>query len=122
MATVLVVEDDSNTRMFTSINLTTRGHRVIEACDGREGEEKLLRHLPDLVLLDIRLPEKTGLEILDRMAEDPRLAQIPVIIMTASHLNLIDEDSKNHTMIVDVLIKPFRAARLLDAISKAIRS
>jgi CheY-like chemotaxis protein len=121
MATVLIVEDDSNTRMFTSINLSTRGYRVIEAGDGREGEEKLVRHLPDLVVLDIRLPEKNGLEILDRMAQEPRLSQIPVIIMTASHLNLIDEDSERHRMVVDVLVKPFRASRLLDAVGKALR-
>jgi DNA-binding response OmpR family regulator len=122
MATVLIIEDDPNTRLFTSINLSMRGHRVIEAVDGKEGEEKLLRHLPDVVVLDIRLPEKSGLEILERMAHEPRLCSIPVIIMTASHLNLIDDDGHNSHMVTDVLIKPFRPATLLDAVSKALRS
>jgi DNA-binding response OmpR family regulator len=122
MATVLIVEDDPNTRRFTSINLSMRGHCVIEAADGNEGEEKLLRHLPDVVVLDIRLPEKSGLEILERMAQDTRLCRIPVIIMTASHLNLIDDDGHNRHMVSDVLIKPFRPAALLDAVAKALRS
>src|SRR5690242_1769623 len=103
MATVLIVEDDTNTRMFTSINLSSRGYQVIEACDGREGEEKLLRHHPDVLVLDIRLPEKTGLEIMDTMARDPRLRGIPVIVMTASHLNLIDDDWENRHMVCEVL-------------------
>src|SRR5688500_15080633 len=122
MATVLIIEDDPNTRLFTSINLTARGHRVIEAIDGKEGEEKLLRHLPDVVVLDIRLPERSGLEILEHMSEDARLCQIPVIIMTASHLNLIDDDKHHRGMVTDVLIKPFRPAVLIEAVAKALRS
>lgn len=122
MATVLIIEDDPNTRLFTSINLSMRGHNVIEAVDGREGEEKLLRHLPDVVVLDIRLPERSGLEILEHMSKDARLSDIPVIIMTASHLNLIDDDRHHRGMVTDVLIKPFRPAVLLEAVAKALRS
>lgn len=122
MTTVLIVEDDPNTRMFTSINLSTRGYNVVEASDGREGVDKLRRDNPDVVLLDIRLPEVSGLEILDYMARDRRLARIPVIVMTASHLNLIDEAWENHqAMVTEVLIKPFRADRLLAAIADAVK-
>jgi CheY-like chemotaxis protein len=122
MATVLIIEDDPNTRLFTSINLAMRGYRVIEAVDGKEGEDKVLRHLPDVVVLDIRLPERSGLEILEHMSQDARLSDIPVIIMTASHLNLIDDDRHHRGMVTDVLIKPFRPAVLLDAVAKALRS
>jgi DNA-binding response OmpR family regulator len=121
MATILIIEDDPNTRMFTSINLSTRGHRVLEAKDGREGEEKLIRNNPDLVLLDIRLPEKNGLELLDQMGADPRLSRIPVVIMTASHLNLIDDDWQHRAAVCDVLIKPFKAPRLVEAVTSALR-
>ena len=121
MATVLIIEDDPNTRLFTSINLSMRGHNVIEAVDGKDGEEKLMRHLPDVVVLDIRLPERSGLEILEHMSQDTRLCQIPVIIMTASHLNLIDDDRHHRGMVTDVLIKPFRPAVLLEAVAKALR-
>jgi CheY-like chemotaxis protein len=122
MATVLVIEDDPNSRLFMSINLSMRGHNVIEAIDGKDGEEKVLRHLPDVVVLDIRLPERSGLEILEHMARDTRLRQIPVILITASHLNLIDDDRHHHGMVADVLIKPFRPAVLLEAVAKALRS
>jgi DNA-binding response OmpR family regulator len=121
MATVLIIEDDPNTRLFTSINLSMRGHNVIEAVDGKDGEEKLMRHLPDVAVLDIRLPERSGLEILEHMSQDTRLCQIPVIIMTASHLNLIDDDRHHRGMVTDVLIKPFRPAVLLEAVAKALR-
>jgi CheY-like chemotaxis protein len=122
MTTVLIVEDDPNTRMFTSINLSTRGYSVVEARDGQEGVDKLRRDNPDVVLLDIRLPEVSGLEILDYMARDRWLARIPVIVMTASHLNLIDEVWENHqAMVTEVLIKPFRAERLLAAIADAVK-
>lgn len=120
MATVLVIEDDANTRMFTAINLSSRGYQVIEASDGREGEEKLKRHRPDVLVLDIRLPEKTGLEILDMMAQDSTLKRIPVIIMTASHLNLIDDDWESRPLVCQVLVKPFKAHTLVDAVASAL--
>jgi CheY-like chemotaxis protein len=121
MATVLIIEDDANTRMFTAINLSSRGYQVLEACDGKEGEEKLRRHRPDVLVLDIRLPEKTGLEILDTMAQDAALKRIPVIIMTASHLNLIDDDWENRPLVCEVLVKPFKAHRLVEAVSMALK-
>lgn len=119
MATVLIVEDDPTIRKFLSINLTARGYHVVEADNARDGLDRVRDIMPDLVLLDIRMPEMSGLEMLRIMNSDPRTAKVPVVIVTASHLNLAGEKSlaKN---VVDVLIKPVPAMQLVQSVSDAI--
>lgn len=119
MATVLIVEDDATIRKFLSINLSARGYKVLEADNARDGLAQIQENRPDLVLLDIRMPEMSGLDMLHLMNNDPDTAKVPVVIVTASHLNLAGEKSlaKN---VVDVLIKPVPAMQLVKAVSDAV--
>ncbi len=119
MATVLIVEDDATIRKFLSINLSARGYNVVEADNARDGLARVRDSNPDLVLLDIRMPEMSGLDMLRIMNNDPQTARVPVVIVTASHLNLAGEKTlaKN---VVDVLIKPIPATQLVQAVSDAV--
>lgn len=78
--TILIVEDD----LFLSNLLSTRfqrvGFRVVKAFDGDEALRSLRQYKPDLMLLDIIIPKKSGFEVLEEMKVDPTLKKIPVII------------------------------------------
>ena len=81
--TILVVDDDRNIVRFAEVLLEKNGFSVITANDGSYALEKVLREKPDLVLLDIDMPEMNGFEVLERMKQNPATKRIPVIMLTA---------------------------------------
>ncbi len=81
--TVLVVEDnDIEMRLFTAL-LEAHGYTVLQAMDGMEGWRMAREHRPDLILMDIQLPEVSGLEVTKWLKADETLKSIPVIAITA---------------------------------------
>ncbi len=82
-ATVLVVDDEIDTVDFIRDTLKSEGLRVLVAHDGRQALDVLERRRPDLVLLDIMMPELSGFEVLEAIARNPALAGTPVIVLTA---------------------------------------
>ena len=88
---ILLVDDEQDVAKGLEILLSARGYDVDLAADGREALERLRGDpLPDLVLLDYELPEFDGQEVLRRMRADPRLAELPVLMATASSIDLGD--------------------------------
>jgi two-component system cell cycle response regulator DivK len=83
-ATILYVEDNYDNRMLVRRVLEAEGYRVIEAEDGVQGIERLLSQTPDLVLMDINLPEIDGYEVTKRFKQLPSMEKVPVIAMTAN--------------------------------------
>lgn len=83
MARVLVIDDDKDTMRILEAKLTDAGYQVLQAVDGKEGLEKARQIRPDLILLDVMMPELDGLSVLQHMRFDPETEKIPVIIMTA---------------------------------------
>ncbi|GAB4532550.1 MAG: response regulator [Anaerolineae bacterium] len=82
--TILYVEDNFDNRMLVRRVLEAEGYRVIEAENGNQGIEKLQSEIPDLVLMDINLPEVDGYEVTKRLKQLPAMAKVPVIAMTAN--------------------------------------
>jgi len=81
--TVLVVEDnDLNMRMFHDL-LDARGYRVLQAEDGMTGWRLAQEHRPDLILMDIQLPDVSGLDVTRWLKRDETLKSIPVVAVTA---------------------------------------
>lgn len=80
--TVLVVDDDPDAREYLSTVLQDNGFIATTANDGVEAIASLERQLPDLVALDISMPEKSGVAVYRRLREDERLKDVPVIIVT----------------------------------------
>ena len=84
---VLVVEDNEvGMKLFRDVLLAT-GYRTLEATTGRQAVELAAEHAPDLVLMDIQLPDIDGVEVLRRLRADERTASIPVVALTAQAMH-----------------------------------
>lgn len=82
---VLVVEDYEDTRFLMRIELEKRGFRVFEATDGEQGVEFALRERPDIILMDIGLPQIDGIEATRRIRNDNTLRDVLIVALTAHH-------------------------------------
>lgn len=81
--TVLIVEDNElNMKLFNDL-LQAHGYRTVRSVDGRDAVDLAHAHRPDLVLIDIQLPEISGLDVTRRLKADPALRAIPVVAVTA---------------------------------------
>jgi CheY-like chemotaxis protein len=102
--TILVVEDTEILRRMYSDRLESDGYAVLGAADGVEALAILRTHTPDLILLDLIMPRMSGLEVLDLIKRDPRLKDVPVLIL--SNLGQEDDIKRGIEMgAVDYLIK-----------------
>jgi DNA-binding response OmpR family regulator len=84
--TVLIADDEESVRLLVKVTVGTDEFNVVEATDGDEAWSLIQEHKPSLVLLDVRMPGRTGLEILSAIRSDASLAGTKVIILTASAL------------------------------------
>ncbi|OGD85779.1 hypothetical protein A2Z23_02725 [Candidatus Curtissbacteria bacterium RBG_16_39_7] len=82
MAHILFVEDDKNIFETYQLELLWQGYKITHASDGVEALEKLKNFKPDLILLDLSLPKKDGLEVLSEIKGNEKTKSIPVIILT----------------------------------------
>ena len=90
MSTVLVVDDEAGARRALMRVLEGQGYETIGACDGKEAMHTLESRTPDLILLDVLMPELDGLEMLEVLHADPRWKALPVVMLTAvSDINCI---------------------------------
>ena len=116
-ARILIIEDDRPIRRFLEAALTNDGYEVVEADSGHVGLTHLLTRLPDLLILDLGLPDMDGMEIIARVRE---WSQLPIIILSARGR----EDDKVDALNAgadDYLTKPFSVPELLARIRVALR-
>ncbi|MDQ1712619.1 MAG: two-component system, OmpR family, response regulator [Frankiaceae bacterium] len=118
-AKVLVVEDDPSVRGLLHTLLTGEGYDVSTASDGLAGLVKASSAKPDLMLLDLMMPDLGGVRVLEELRGDPALADVPVIVVTGkleavpSLRALLGDDN--------VFVKPFGVAELLERVSAVTR-
>jgi CheY-like chemotaxis protein len=86
MAKVLVIEDDEANQEVVTRFLLREGHRVLHAMDGLKGVALAKSEVPDLILMDLNLPQLDGWEATRRIKADPVTAHIPIIVLTAHAL------------------------------------
>jgi len=79
---VLVVDDEADVRRFLTAVIQQRGHETVTAADGREAYEVIERERPDLVILDLQMPNQTGTDFYRRLTKDRDLRNIPVIVVS----------------------------------------
>ncbi|MHC4773891.1 MAG: response regulator [Planctomycetota bacterium] len=79
---VLVVDDDRNTVKFLSVLLSEHGYEPVPAYDGTEGLQKVEQSRPDLVILDVMMPKKSGFVLFRQLKQDPQYTDIPVLMLT----------------------------------------
>jgi len=107
--TILIVDDEPRIRDFVRMNLELERYRVLEASNGLEALEQLREHLPDLVVLDVMMPEMDGFETLRNIRE---VSTVPVIMLTVRQ----SEQDKIHGLDLgadDYIAKPFSPRELL---------
>jgi DNA-binding response OmpR family regulator len=113
MQSVLVVDDEADVLKLVTENLMIRGYNVMEAKNAAEALDKVHVSPPSLMILDIKLPDFSGWELLKRMKTDPLVVtSFPVLVMTAS---ITDAwiDRKSYPNVVEILIKPFSTTSLV---------
>ncbi len=114
---VLVVEDDEAIRDSIAEILVDEGYEVSLAADGWAGLLTARARRPDVVVLDLVMPGMSGSEYLAASHADPALAEVPVVLMTAT-AELSDATAAATLGVAAVCVKPFRAHRLLRAIER----
>lgn len=117
MPTALVVDDEFGIVDVLETILTDEGYRVLTACNGKQGLERLSTERPDVVLLDFMMPILGGAEMLAAMASEPAYQAIPVIMISSLGENVI---AKKCTGYVAYLRKPFRAATVLNTVARVL--
>lgn len=118
--TVLIVEDERPIVEILKFNLKREGYETLEALDGRTGLELGLSRDPDLVLLDVMLPEEDGLTVLKKLRESARTAQLPVIMLTAKSTEY-DKVLGLDVGADDYVTKPFGVMELIARIKALLR-
>ena len=83
MNKVLLVDDDAEFCEATKLLLDSKGYEVVLAYDGKKGLEKVRAEKPDLVILDVMMPEMNGYDVCVVLKADPELKKLPVILLTA---------------------------------------
>ena len=115
---VLVVEDDPSVRGLLQTLLTVEGYEVATASDGLGGLGEAASAPPALVLLDLMMPDLGGVRVLEEMRADPRLAGIPVIVVTGK----VESVPGMQTQLGDdnVFLKPFAVGELLARVGEVV--
>jgi CheY-like chemotaxis protein len=82
--TVVIADDEPSLRILVHATIGTDDYNIVEACDGDEAWSLIREHRPSLVILDVQMPGRTGLDILRAIKSDPNLTATRVILLTAS--------------------------------------
>jgi CheY-like chemotaxis protein len=114
---VLVIDDDEPIRVLFATALERRGYDVSTAPSGDGGVEAAMKMIPDLILLDLEMPGMDGWETLSALRAQPRLAAIPVMLLTARELDL---DAVVGAGFDDYLRKPVFIGRLTAAVERLL--
>ncbi len=121
MAYILVVDDEPEVVEIVQFRLERDGHIVTSASDGEEGLEAVLTEHPDLVLLDVMMPQMDGFEVLRRLKSDAQTVDTPVVMLTAKAD--LASSKKGWDLDVDNYItKPFNLDDLADTVRNVLIS
>jgi diguanylate cyclase (GGDEF)-like protein/PAS domain S-box-containing protein len=121
-STILIADDQPDNCLLLARYLENDGYNYITAKDGLETLEKVRTEMPDLVLLDVNMPNKDGFTVLEEMRADPAFQHIPVIILTAARLNSYDVQFGLNLGADDYITKPFDRRELIARIRTKLRT
>lgn len=116
---ILVVEDEESLLKLESILLSSKGYSVTGVMDGKSALEEVNANKPDLVILDIMLPEMDGFEVCQKIKENPETRHIPVVMLTAKKNS--QDFARGRQVGSDAYItKPFKSSKVLDTIQELL--
>ena len=117
---ILVVEDEADIRELLRYNLAQEGFTVEEAGDGAEALDRIGRRAPDLLLLDLMLPQMSGLEMCRRMRSNPETAKLPILVVTAKGAE-VDRILGLEMGADDYVVKPFSPREVVARVKALLR-
>ncbi|MBK8418496.1 response regulator [Candidatus Villigracilis saccharophilus] len=117
---ILCIEDEPEMIDLIKLILGRRGYDVHGATGGIEGARLVREILPDLVLLDLMMPDMDGWEVYQQMKADPATRNIPVIVVTAKAQNIDKVLGLHIAKVDDYIAKPFGPQELLDSVEKIL--
>lgn len=118
---ILVVDDEKDVLIMVKKRLKTGGYDVITALDGQEGLKKAKEERPDLIVLDILMPNVDGVTMAANLRNDPEIKDTPIIFLTCL---VEDEEVKQKHHLIGgglFLAKPFDAKELLSMVQKVLK-
>jgi CheY-like chemotaxis protein len=114
---ILIIEDHADIRRVLSLTLQHLGYHTVEAMNGRSGIELTLRERPDLVLLDLSLPDVSGIEMAKTLKKNPHTAEIPLVGLSA----YAEQDTALRALaagMAEYLVKPADSHKLAAVIER----
>jgi two-component system, OmpR family, response regulator VicR len=120
MARVVCIEDEPDMIELMRLLLTRQGFEVIGARGGKEGVELVEKNLPELVLLDIMMPDLDGWEVYDHLKQNPTTRNIPVIVVTARAQTAEKLAALDKEGVDDYIVKPFGPGQLMESIQRVL--
>lgn len=121
MADIMVVEDDEQLNEVLCYNLTRAGYQVDPIYDGAEAVRRLETRVPDLMLLDIMLPGKTGWEVCQHISEQEGLKSLPVVIFTAKSAREDFDRARNFPNFAGYFVKPYATPDVMRHVEKILK-
>ena len=117
---VVCIEDEPEIIDLVELILSRKGFIVHGANGGKEGLETVKKERPDLVLLDLMMPDMDGWEVYQRMKSDDELAKIPVVVVTAKAASIDKVLGLAIAKVDDYITKPFGPQELLESVEKIL--
>lgn len=119
MTNIIIIEDNASNMKLFRLMLSTTNYHIFEANDGESGIDLVKSILPDLILLDIKLPQKDGIEVFHELKGNPITSQIPIIALTSFAMDG-DKEKLLGIGFTKYLAKPVRRKDLLEAIESCL--
>jgi two-component system, OmpR family, alkaline phosphatase synthesis response regulator PhoP len=117
---ILVADDESHILHVVSLKLRNAGYDVVTAKDGAEALELAQSEKPDLLITDYHMPQLSGLELCQKLKQDPATNMIPAIMLTARGYHLEPQDTEQNG-ILRMLSKPFSPRQLLATVNEVLQ-
>lgn len=117
---VVCIEDEPEMIDLVKLILSRKGFQVVGAMGGREGLEAIKREKPDLVLLDLMMPDMDGWEVYQKMKAEEATKAIPVIVVTAKAQSIDKVLGLHIAKVDDYITKPFGPQELLESVEKVL--
>ena len=117
---IIYIEDEQEMIDLVRLILGRKGFEVKGAIGGQQGLDMILEDVPDLVLLDLMMPDMDGWEVYQQMKADGRTRDIPVIVITAKAQNIDKVLGIHIAKVDDYISKPFSPQQLIDSVEKVL--
>jgi DNA-binding response OmpR family regulator len=114
---VLIVDDDEDVRVILRVNLEGVGHVVLETEDGDEAIRLAVANEPDAVVLDVMLPRRDGISVLDELRVHPRIGDVPVVMLSARSRQMDIRTGLRHGA-DEYIAKPFEPSSIAPALQE----